>query len=52
VLGKKVAVLVDEYQGAGNYSLVFNAGNLSSGTYIYALETAGGNLVKKMSFVK
>ncbi len=41
VLGREVAVLVDERLGAGTYSYTFDAANLPSGTYFYQL-TAGG----------
>lgn len=37
VLGKEVATLVNEEKDAGNYSINFDASNLSSGVYIYKL---------------
>ncbi len=39
ILGKEVASLVHEKQAAGNYKVTFNASNLSSGIYIYKLQT-------------
>jgi len=39
--GKDVAVLVNEYQTAGSYSVRFNGENLSSGIYFYVLEIGG-----------
>jgi hypothetical protein len=35
LLGREVAVLVNERQESGFYSVTWNAGGLSSGTYIY-----------------
>ena len=40
LLGQKVATLVDEKQGAGSRSVVWDAANVSSGLYLYKL-TAG-----------
>lgn len=51
-LGREVAVLVNEFHKAGNYSIQFNASNLKSGTYIYVLTTEKGSLTKKMVIVK
>jgi len=41
VLGREVAVLVDEVQPAGAYDVAFDGTDLPSGTYVYRL-TAGG----------
>lgn len=38
MLGRQVSKLVDEIQSAGYYTQQFNAGNLSSGIYIYQLQ--------------
>ncbi len=53
-MGREVALLVNEFQGAGNYSVDFNSTslNLSSGTYYYSLETGDFKEVKKMVLVK
>jgi hypothetical protein len=40
ILGRQVAILVDELQPAGRYKAVFDASTLTSGTYFYRL-TAG-----------
>ncbi|MCC6397624.1 MAG: T9SS type A sorting domain-containing protein [Bacteroidetes bacterium] len=45
-LGREVAVLVDENQAPGRYSVTFNAGGLSSGVYYYRL-TAGARSAQK-----
>lgn len=52
ILGKEVAVLVNEEKPAGTYSVVFNAGNLSSGVYIYRLNAGGYSMVKRMALIK
>lgn len=53
VLGEEVAVLIDnEFYSSGVYNVKFNAGNLSSGTYIYTL-TAGNKILSgKMNLLK
>jgi len=52
MLGTEVASLVNENQEAGNYSVTFNASNLPSGIYVYALTS--GNFVdtKKLILLK
>ena len=52
ILGKEIAVLVSEMQENNAYSVVFNAENLSSGIYFYALEVNGYSEVMKMVLVK
>ena len=42
LLGQKVATLVNRRQQAGNYSVEWDASDLSSGVYIYSLETDTG----------
>lgn len=51
-LGREVARLVDEYQSAGNYTVRFDAAGLSSGMYIYRLETSETRLTRQMMFIK
>ncbi len=52
VLGREVARLVDGRVQAGDHSINFNAGNLSSGLYFYRLQTDNEVVVKKMMLLK
>lgn len=52
ILGNKVATLVDEYREAGNYEVEFNAKGLSSGVYLYKLQSGEFMQVKKMIISK
>ena len=52
VLGNEVATLVNEYRDAGSYEIEFNAGNLSSGVYIYKLQAGDFVSSKKMILLK
>ncbi len=52
ILGKEVAVLVNEMKEAGYHSSEFNASNLPSGVYIYTLEVIGLISSKKMLLMK
>lgn len=52
ILGKEVKVLVNEFTKAGQYEIMFNASNLSSGTYFYRIETGSFTDVKKMILIK
>lgn len=52
LLGNEVAKLVDEVKPEGEYSVKFNASSLSSGIYIYRLQTNYFTVTKKMTFIK
>ncbi|MGE5412444.1 MAG: T9SS type A sorting domain-containing protein [Clostridiales bacterium] len=52
MLGKEVATLVNENLTAGSYSTKFNASNLTSGIYIYQLNSNGNVLSHKMTLLK
>jgi hypothetical protein len=52
ILGQVVATLVDVYQNAGAYDVQFNAPTLSSGVYIYRIESGSFVAVKKMLLLK
>jgi hypothetical protein len=52
LLGRQIAVLIDEEQQAGSHEVLFEASDLSSGVYFYMLR-AGDNLeIKKMNLLK
>jgi hypothetical protein len=52
LLGKKVAVLVDDFVPAGKHSVIFDAEKLSSGVYIYSFKTLTFQQKKKMLLIK
>ena len=52
IAGRKISTLVNAKQSAGKQSVTFNAGNLSSGVYIYRLHAGGQILTKKMMLIK
>ncbi len=51
-LGEKVAELVNEVREAGVHNLKFDASNLSSGFYIYRIETPNYSKTMKMLLIK
>ncbi len=51
-LGRRVKVLVDEYQSPGSYSVHFDGSGLPSGVYFYRLKTSQGVLSKKMLLLR
>ncbi len=53
ITGREVQSLVSEKSySAGSHSVQFDAGNLSSGVYIYKLEVAGEVFTKKLTLIK
>jgi hypothetical protein len=52
LLGREVAILVDELQAAGSYSVTFNANRLSSGIYFYTLQSGTFRETMKMMVLK
>lgn len=52
LLGKEVNVLINDFKLAGNYSVDFDAGSISSGIYFYSLTADDYTETKKMLFVK
>jgi len=52
LLGQKVAELVNTEQAAGDYTVNFNADNLSSGVYFYTLKFDNVVKTKKMVLLK
>lgn len=51
-IGRQVAVLSDEYRDAGSHTVRFDANTLSSGVYIYRLETQTESITRKMILIK
>jgi hypothetical protein len=52
ILGREVKTLVNQYENSGNYSINFNASNLSSGVYFYQLRSGSYIVTKKMVLLK
>ncbi len=53
MLGKEITRLVNNQTlSAGEYEVLFNGSNLSSGTYVYRLEANGRAISRKMILVK
>ena len=50
--GRQAAVLADETKTSGTHTVRFNASRLSSGVYIYRIETAQEVLSKKLMLLK
>jgi len=48
VLGREITTLINEKKAPGNYQVIFNASNLSSGVYFYNLTTEYFASTKKM----
>jgi len=48
VLGRQVRMLFDGTREAGAHEVVFDASDLSSGAYLYLLETPQGSLMRTM----
>jgi choice-of-anchor B domain-containing protein len=51
-LGKQVGVLADEYKTAGNYTVNYDASNLTSGIYFYTISSGSFTETKKMMLIK
>ncbi len=51
-LGQKVKVLINQYMGAGSYSVPFNGSDLTSGVYFYKLQSNNQTDIKKMLLLK
>ncbi len=52
IVGEEVAVLVDGFSQAGFYEVTFDASNLSTGVYLYKLQSANSVQTKKMMLLK
>ncbi len=52
LLGRQVAMLVDEVRSQGQYQVNFDASDLSSGVYLYRLNVDGTSVTKRMTLIK
>jgi hypothetical protein len=52
ILGREVAVLVDEILPLGTYTATFDASSLPSGTYVYVLTAGGQRMSGRMALIK
>jgi hypothetical protein len=52
MLGKEVAILIDEYLNVGSYTTSFNATDFSSGVYIYRIQTEKFVKARQMILLK
>jgi len=52
LLGREVAVLVNENQQPGQYRVQFNAQNLSTGIYFYRLQSGSSIATKTLTVLK
>jgi photosystem II stability/assembly factor-like uncharacterized protein len=52
VLGKEVAVLVNQKQNAGRYSVEFDASDFTSGVYFYSIESGEFRDIRRMMIIK
>ncbi len=52
VTGRKLQTILEGERGAGRHAVTFNAGDLSSGTYIYKLEAGRYVAARKMMLIR
>ena len=52
IMGKEIATTVNEEKSAGSYHILFNGSNLSSGIYLYRLESGQNNSTRRMVLLK
>lgn len=52
ILGREVAMLVNEEKPAGSYEIKFNASHLASGVYFYSLNAGEFKMTKKMLLLR
>lgn len=52
ILGSRVAVILDEYKAAGDYTVRLDGSNLPGGVYFYMLESLGRTHTKKFILLK
>jgi murein DD-endopeptidase MepM/ murein hydrolase activator NlpD len=52
LLGREVALLVNEERDSGTYRTVFNASNLASGVYLYRLQTGTFSATRRLLLLR
>lgn len=52
MLGRRVATLVDDFRRSGEHRIDFQASDLSSGIYVYSLETETSRVTRTMTLLK
>jgi hypothetical protein len=52
MLGRKTATIVDKIMQAGRHEVRFDASTLSSGIYMYKLQSGGFSSIKKFVLIK
>ncbi len=52
MLGRQVAMLVNEVRSQGQHQVTFDASSLSSGVYLYRLNVNGQSITKRMTLLK
>ena len=52
MIGRRVALLVDETRSSGNHLVTFDASNLASGAYLYRLQTETATITKSLMLIK
>ncbi|MEE9555020.1 MAG: T9SS type A sorting domain-containing protein [candidate division Zixibacteria bacterium] len=52
LLGRRVGTLIDDYQQAGDYNIIWNADNYGTGIYLYKLRTGDITQTRKMVLLK
>ncbi len=52
MLGQEVQTLVNQFQSSGNHQVTFNGSSLSSGVYLYRINSENYNMVRKMVLLK
>ena len=52
MLGRDIAVLVNEQKGPGSYDVHWDATEFSSGMYLYRIEAGSNTMTRRMTFIK
>jgi hypothetical protein len=52
IMGREVALLVDEVKNPGTYRVAFDGKDLSSGIYFYQMQAGAFSRVRRLALVK